>query len=233
MSELFYTAEPVSDILRLSEQEARHLVKVLRYGTGDRIRFTDGKGSLITAVLTDTHFSNCVAAVESVMTDFGKRPYRLHLAIAPTKNTDRFEWMLEKATEFGVDEITPVICARSERRDLRSDRLQKILLSAMKQSFQTFLPVLNEPVSFSDLITRPSEHRFICHLESENPTPLKNAAPPGGNHLVLVGPEGDFGPEEIALAKENGFRCVSLGPTRLRTETAGVAVCCTYSLLHQ
>jgi len=233
MSELFYTPEPVSETVRLSEEEARHLVKVLRYKVGDRIHFTDGKGSMVTAVLTDTNYSNCTARVEQVIRDFGKRPYRLHIAIAPTKNTERLEWFLEKATEFGVDEITPIICRHSERKDLRTDRLQKILLSAMKQSFQANLPVLNAPVPFGEILKQSAGQKFICHLEKEDPTALRNACTQGGDHLVLIGPEGDFDPQEIAAAKAGGFRCVSLGMTRLRTETAGVAVCCMYSVLHQ
>lgn len=233
MSELFYTLEPLSDTVLLSEEEARHLVKVLRYGIGDRIHLTDGKGRLVTAILTDTQYTRCTAKVVETQEAYGQRPYRLHIGIAPTKNTDRLEWFLEKATEFGIDEITPILCRHSERKDLRTDRLQKILLSAMKQSFQTYLPVLNEPVHFGEIISSRSGQQFICHLEEQHPVSLKSACQPGGEHLVLIGPEGDFDERELEAAKANGFRCVSLGPTRLRTETAGVAVSCMYSLLHQ
>lgn len=233
MSELFYTREPVSEIILLNEEEARHLVKVLRYEVGDRIHLTDGKGKLVTAVLTDTRYTHCTANVVEIEEAYGQRPYRLHIGIAPTKNTDRLEWFLEKATEFGIDEITPIICRYSERKELRTDRLQKILLSAMKQSFQTYLPTLNEPVPFDRIVSNGSEQKFICHLEENHSVSLKNACRPGGNHLVLVGPEGDFDGQELKTAVSNGFRRVALGPTRLRTETAGVAVCCAYSLLHQ
>ncbi|MFM2135039.1 MAG: hypothetical protein RL021_439 [Bacteroidota bacterium] len=233
MRELFYTVEPFSDTVRLSEEEARHLVRVLRYDIGDRIQLTDGKGRLVTAVLTDTDYRHCTANVEEIKEEYGRRPYRLHVGIAPTKSTDRLEWFLEKATEFGIDEITPIICRHSERKDLRTERLQKILLSAMKQSYQTYLPVLNEPLPFEKAITLESSQKFICHLEEENPVSLKDACVTGGSHFVMIGPEGDFDERELAAAGSKGFRCVSLGPTRLRTETAGVAVCCTYSLLHQ
>ena len=224
MADYFYIPSTPEEHLQLSETEAKHLVKVLRYKEGDFVYFTDGKGTRYTGVLESIDYYNCFARIVKREVDFGKRNYRLHLGIAPTKNIERFEWLLEKATEIGVDEITPMICHRSERRELRSDRLGKILVAAMKQSGQCLLPKLNEASQFSELIKQSADQRFICHLDRE-PVGLGRACKPGGSVLLLVGPEGDFSEEELKLATEHSLTCVALGATRLRTETAGVVGC--------
>lgn len=161
----------------------------------------------------------------SVIPGYGKRPFSLHMAVAPTKNIARFEWFLEKATEIGVDEITPLICEHSERVHMRVDRLQKIILSAAKQSLKTYLPVLHEPMKFDDFIrlNLPAS-RFVAYVEESQPLHLKMAYT-NGDCAVLIGPEGDFSKKEMEVAVQNGFTSVSLGPSRLRTETAAIVAC--------
>lgn len=232
MAELFYIDHEPRENFSLSEDEARHLVKVLRYREGDRIQFTDGKGSLFTAELISARYDDCRLSLRDTVRHSGQRAYSLHVAIAPTKNTDRFEWFLEKATEIGVSRITPMICQHSERRDLKTDRFQKILVSAMKQSYQTYLPLLNEPMEFRQVLDVKAEQRLIAHLDSEQPVSLRDACHPGGSVLILIGPEGDFSLEELQHAGQSGFRCVSMGPTRLRTETAGIMACSVISTLN-
>jgi len=161
----------------------------------------------------------------NVTPDYGIRPFRLHMAVAPTKNTARFEWFLEKATEIGVDEITPLICEHSERVQIRIDRLQKIILSAAKQSLKTYLPVLNEPVKFDDFIRlNLTGSRFVAYVEEHQPIHLKTAYQ-NGDCTILIGPEGDFSKKEMEAAFKKGFNPVSLGPSRLRTETAAIVAC--------
>lgn len=232
MSDYFYIAPTQDEFIRISEPEARHLVKVLRYSKGDTIYFTDGLGTRYTGILENTDYSDCIARVEQREHDFGKRSYRLHIGISPTKNMDRFEWFLEKSTEIGIDEITPMICARSERRELRHDRLEKIVVAAMKQSSQCYLPRLNPTASFSALLGVACDQAFVCHLEKEAPLTLADRCRPGGSIVLLIGPEGDFSTEELIQAKEHSLHCVALGRTRLRTETAGVVACSILSQIN-
>jgi 16S rRNA (uracil1498-N3)-methyltransferase len=162
-----------------------------------------------------------------------QRPFSLHLAVAPTKNIDRFEWFLEKATEIGITEITPVICEHSERTNLRTDRLLKVLISAMKQSLNLHLPVLNEPVRFSDFLKKDfSGQKFIGYVEEKQEILLKERYQKGSDCVILIGPEGDFSKEEIEKAKQNGFETISLGNSRLRTETAAIVATMTINLLN-
>ncbi len=169
----------------------------------------------------------------NVTPDYGKRPFRLHMAVAPTKNIARFEWFLEKATEIGIDEITPLICEHSERVNIRIDRLQKIILSAAKQSLKTYLPVLNEPMKFDDFIRlNLPALRFVAYVEEHQTLHLK-AAYQTGNCTVLIGPEGDFSKREMEAAFQNGFVPVSLGPSRLRTETAAIVACHTINIANE
>jgi 16S rRNA (uracil1498-N3)-methyltransferase len=225
VSDYFYITPPTDGFIRIDEAEAKHLVKVLRYVVGDVLYFTDGRGMRYTARLESTDYFDCFARIENQEIEFGKRPYHLHIGISPTKNMDRFEWFLEKSTEIGIDEITPMICSRSERKDFRTDRLDKILVSAMKQSSQCYLPKLNPVTPFQHLMNSTHDQRFICHLDKEHPLSLGKKCHPGGSVLLMIGPEGDFTPDELNLAKEHSLHCVALGPTRLRTETAGVVAC--------
>ncbi|MEN8116270.1 MAG: RsmE family RNA methyltransferase, partial [Bacteroidota bacterium] len=156
-----------------------------------------------------------------------------HIVIAPTKNIDRFEWFLEKCTEIGIDEITPILSEHSERKVIKPGRLEKIVVSAMKQSVKAYLPKLNELTSFNDLVkTSDAPAKFIAHCNGGEKPHLKNNIEPGKNVLILIGPEGDFSPAEVELAKENGFKEISLGTSRLRTETAGVVACHIVNLIN-
>ena len=227
---LFY--QPEISTGYLSSEESRHAVKVLRLKTGDEIEITDGKGNLYQAQLTDTDPRQSAFRIIST-NPVAKRDFFIHLAIAPTKNMDRMEWMVEKCVEIGIEKITFLVGKKSERKTISLERLEKILISAMKQSGQTRMPLLEEMVPFEKFIDGCREsQKFIGFVNKENPDYLKNLAKPDGEYAVLVGPEGDFTKEEVAMANKNGFRTVSLGPHRLRTETAGLIVCCTLNLIN-
>jgi 16S rRNA (uracil1498-N3)-methyltransferase len=199
---------------------------------GQKIFLTDGEGNLYTGTIMEPDPKKCLVTIQETTPGFGKRSYSLHVAIAPTKNTDRFEWFLEKATEIGIDEVTPVFCQHSERKVLKTERLNKVLLSAMKQSLKTYLPRLNEPVALDKFLsTAGSPNKLICSLNASDH--LKNNLVTGGSYLVLIGPEGDFSDHEISLSQKNNFKPVSLGPGRLRTETAGIVACSIVSLSGQ
>jgi 16S rRNA (uracil1498-N3)-methyltransferase len=230
---LFYTPDITTDPYSLSEEESRHCQKVLRLRDGDTVYLTDGRGTLFHARIADARGRQVMVEVISRQENYGRRPYRLHLAVAPTKNTDRYEWFLEKATEIGVDEITPLICEHSERRTLRTDRLVKIITAAVKQSVQAWHPKLNEPVEFRKFIAHdlPGQH-FIAHLDEQQPLELQRLYTKGSDTVILIGPEGDFSEQEMESALKAGFLCVSLGRTRLRTETAAVVACHTVCLLN-
>jgi len=230
---LFYAPDIKGDTWMLSEEESRHLLKVLRLQTGDRLNLTDGRGGLYSAVIDDISSRQCRLLITDYQPDHDKRDFLVHLAVAPTKNIDRYEWFLEKSTEIGVDVISPMICSRSERRIIKTERLNRVITSAMKQSLKTWHPVLNELASFQDLSSSEFDgDKFIAHCGPGARVPLHSITKPGGSSLVLIGPEGDFTGEEILLAEEKGFVSVSLGDSRLRTETAAVIACHTISLIN-
>lgn len=208
----------------LPEEESAHAVRVLRLEAGSEVRVVDGKGGFFRAVIAQPHPRKCLVEVLEELPESGARPYRLHVAIAPTKHIERTEWFIEKATEIGVDEITPFIGRYSERKVIKPERLEKIIVSAAKQSLKSRFPVLHELCRFDELVQRTAgvPHRFIAHCYEEDKTLLQSAVRPGEDTLVLIGPEGDFSPEEVQRALAAGFRPVSLGDSRLRTETAGV-----------
>lgn len=218
----------------LGSEESYHIVKVLRMRTGESINLSDGAGNLYKGQVLNQDFKACSVTLLAVDAEYGKRPFKLHLAVAPTKNIARFEWFLEKATEIGVDEITPLICEHSERVHLRTDRLQKIILAAAKQSIKTYLPTLQEPTKFSDFVTlnHNSSSRFIAYVEEKQPVHLK-AAYLDGDCTILIGPEGDFSKKEMDVAAANLFKPVSLGPARLRTETAAIIACHIINLVNE
>ncbi len=177
----------------------------------------------------------CMRCVEACPAgaEYGKRNYNIHVAIAPTKNINRFEWFLEKSTEIGIDEITPMICQRSERKVVKPERLNKVITSAMKQSVKAYHPVLSEATTFKDLISRKhAGEKYIAYIEEGTHPSLKSLYTPGKDAIILIGPEGDFSPEEVLMATDMGFKTVSLGTSRLRTETAGVVVCHTLALMN-
>jgi 16S rRNA (uracil1498-N3)-methyltransferase len=234
---LFYTPDIASEIYTLSEEESKHAVRVLRLVTGDHIRLIDGKGNLFTATVAEDHPKRCTVHVTDIQKEYGKRAFHLHVAMAPTKNIERTEWFLEKAVEIGLDEFTPVQCEHSERVVVKMERLQKIVISAMKQSMKAYEPVLNEPLSFSHLIKSANSfkgQKFIahCNRETQEPGLLKNLYSKPSDVIILIGPEGDFSGEEINLAIQNGFIPISLGKSRLRTETAALVACHTINLIN-
>lgn len=230
--QLFYTPD-ITLTAELPEEEAGHCIRVLRLSEGDEIRLTDGKGYFYRAVIRRAHPKHCEVDILESWAQPPRWPFKLHIAVAPTKNMDRMEWFAEKATEIGIDEITCLNCRFSERREIKPARLEKILVSAMKQSLKATLPRLTGMTDFKAFVSRPFEGRkFIAHCEKEEKTPLKQTYHAGENALILIGPEGDFSPEEIALALANGFEPISLGESRLRTETAALVACHTIHVIN-
>lgn len=230
---LFYQPGLSTGINYLDETESRHLVKVLRRKNGDELNVTDGKGNLYEAVITHADASRCTFNIIRTKQQPPK-PYNIHIAISPLKNPDRLEWFVEKAIEFGVDEITLLDCDHTEKHYAKIDRLQKISVSAMKQSLHLTLPQLRGPVAFGDIVRDPVAglEKFIAHVDQNNPDELIDVAVPGRRYLILIGPEGDFSNDEVSSAAGAGFHKVSLGPSRLRTETAGIAACHILNLVN-
>ncbi|MBC8510778.1 MAG: 16S rRNA (uracil(1498)-N(3))-methyltransferase [Cryomorphaceae bacterium] len=227
--QLFYIQNPESEII-LSAEESKHAAKVLRKNEGDILNFTDGKGYFYKAKITVADTRKCRLQVVSSEQKEKQHNYHLHIAIAPTKNMDRFEWFLEKATEIGIDEITPIICHHSERKAIKTERCNRILLSAMKQSLKFHLPKLNEAITLKDFLKQDFEgNKYIAHCEEGNKTELKEKKKEKRT-LILIGPEGDFSPTEIEMALQNQFKAVSLGTSRLRTETAGIIAAHTINI---
>ncbi|WP_308993744.1 16S rRNA (uracil(1498)-N(3))-methyltransferase [Mariniflexile litorale] len=225
--QLFYNPDITESTTQFSfeREESKHIVKVLRKSTGDVLHITNGNGWLFTAEVAIPNINKCVVTIIS-KTEQPKRHYNLHLAVAPTKMNDRYEWFLEKATEIGIDSITPIICDHSERKIIKLERFEKILQSAMKQSLSCYMPRLNEAISFKDFIKQDfSDALFIAHCEETDRKSLKQQLNPKQNITILIGPEGDFSTKEIELALKNKFIPVTLGETRLRTETAAIVAC--------
>ena len=231
---LFYAPNITTPEYLLNEEEAKHCTRVLRLTAGSTIYLVDGKGGFYTAEITDISSKHCRATITQEQCEYGKRPYRLHIAMAPTKNIDRFEWFLEKATEIGIDEITPLLCEHSERKIVKKERLEKIVEAAMKQSLKAYRPIVNELCSFEQLVgTAQADEKLIAHCYNTPKPLLKNVIKPQKDVIILIGPEGDFSPKEVELAKQHGFNDITLGDSRLRTETAGVVACCTVWVSNQ
>ena len=232
--QLFY--DPTLDVNSKScvfgREESRHIIRVLRKKVGDQLSITNGKGTIFTGQISEPSLQACqveITEYEKVIEPM----HTLHLAVAPTKSIERFEWFLEKATEIGVDEITPVICDHSERKVLKYHRLEKIIQSAMKQSLRPYLPKLNEAMKLKDFLEQdPGGLKFIAHCQEGEKVELKRRVAPDKDILVLIGPEGDFSESEIDLAEEKGFWPVSLGDYRLRTETAAILACSTVRFIN-
>lgn len=228
--QLFYSPDPDGESLTLDPEESWHMAKSLRMKVGDPVTVTNGKGWIFHGSLNRVQTDGCIVSVES-KTYQAPAALSLHIAITPTKNIDRFEWFLEKATEIGISEITPLICARSERTTIKPARLEKILISAMKQSLQVWRPVLNETVKFNDFLKMKADgERLIASCITGKEEILWKYIQPTGKITILIGPEGDFTPEELKEAVTTGFVPVSLGPSRYRTETAGIVACHTVRL---
>jgi 16S rRNA (uracil1498-N3)-methyltransferase len=231
---LFYTPNIQSSQYVLDKEESTHCVRVLRLTEGNVIHLTDGKGNLFKAKLVSTSIKECIVEIIETFPDYGKLNFELHIAIAPTKNIDRFEWFLEKATEIGISQITPIICEHSERTIVKPDRLKKIITSAVKQSLKAYHPVLNEAIKFKDFLKKDfKDNKFIAHCEKEEKQSLQDVYQKANNVLILIGPEGDFSVNEINAALEKKFLPVSLGNSRLRTETAGLVACHTINLINE
>ena len=227
--QLFYLNNPEKEIT-LTAEESKHAIKVLRKKEGDMLNFTDGKGNLFIAEITIP--DNRKTSVRIIKSEQKPKQhnYHLHIAISPTKNMDRFEWFLEKATEIGIDEITPIICSRSERKVLKTERCNRIMLSSIKQSLKFHLPKLNEAIAFKEFFKQDfNGNKYIAHCEKTKKVALKDAELKE-NTLILIGPEGDFSLNEIEIALRNTFKAVSLGTSRLRTETAGIVAVHTLNL---
>ncbi|MFB6257479.1 MAG: 16S rRNA (uracil(1498)-N(3))-methyltransferase [Flavobacteriales bacterium] len=231
---LLYVPDVSANELWLPEEEAWHALKVLRLEEGAELRIVDGQGGIYKARIITRSKNACQVRVEESSQSEGERNFRLTMAVAPTKNYQRFEWFLEKATEMGVDRIIPLITARSERSKIKPKRSERILIAAMKQSKKAFLPELQLPLPLSHLLEEALEGQGLvahCYKTPER-SPLQKLYRKGENALVIVGPEGDLTPDEVQMTIEKGYEPVSLGDAVLRTETAAVAACHTINLLN-
>ncbi|TAJ13651.1 16S rRNA (uracil(1498)-N(3))-methyltransferase [Marinilabiliaceae bacterium JC017] len=216
----------------LSENESRHCISVLRHKKDDIITVANGQGHFYTCRIIEPHPKRC--GLEVIETkSFDKRNFNIHIAIAPTKNIDRFEWFLEKVTEIGIETITPLLCDHSERSKLRLDRMEKVLIAATKQSLHPYKPIIHELTPFKQFITQPISNGFIAHCYPGTKTHLKDLYQSNQSATILIGPEGDFSKAEVELAQSKGLSPISLGNSRLRTETAGIVACHIINLLNE
>lgn len=233
--QLFY-APNIQDNNILDKSDSLHCIKVLRKQIGDTIHLIDGKGGFYKAIITDDNPKKCHFQITAQQLEYNKRKHHLHIAIAPTKNINRFEWFLEKATEIGIDEITPILTFHSERKKINHERLEKILISAMKQSLKAYLPQLNPLTKWKDFLKQTNasdtsdsqtdsaiDYKAIACMTEQSNHLFEDYK--SGNASLLIGPEGGFSTKEIEQAQANGFAPVTLGNNRLRTETAGVVAC--------
>ncbi|MBE8714679.1 16S rRNA (uracil(1498)-N(3))-methyltransferase [Sphingobacterium hungaricum] len=235
---LFYTPllKPENKEFFLDENESKHAIRVLRLSKGSAVVLIDGVGGLYQAEILDANPKRTILTITQVQSEYQKSSYALHIAMAPTKNMDRVEWFLEKATEIGLQEFTPIISSRSERKDVKIERLEKVAVSAMKQSLKAYLPKINPAVTFKQFFQQDLstyQTKAIAHCEDGEKVYLAEASQPKQQCLILIGPEGDFSSEEIDLALQNGFTALSLGNSRLRTETAALMACAEVSLLNR
>ncbi|ADY53482.1 protein of unknown function DUF558 [Pseudopedobacter saltans DSM 12145] len=234
---VFYTPDLnfEENVYVLNEEESRHCSKVLRLKIGDRIHLVDGIGGFYLGEIIEDHPKRTKLTIVSKEKDFNKVAFHLHIAIAPTKNIDRIEWFLEKATEIGIQEVTPVICEHSERKDVKTERLEKIMVSAMKQSLKAYLPKLNKPQTFKSLISSVGSdvHKYIAHCIPTEKREIADSFKREEKYLILIGPEGDFSEKEVQIALENGFVPITLGKSRLRTETAALQACFEINYLNR
>lgn len=232
--QLFYAHVVEDSQAFLDAEETRHCTKTLRKKINDIISFTDGYGGLYQGRIIDFSKKNCTLEILKTIQPTDSRNFNLHLAIAPTKNINRLEWFLEKTTELGIDQISLLLCQRSERKTIRLDRLEKIILSAAKQSIKSIFPKINDLIKFKDFVAQAqATYKGIAHCNNDDLPHLKTKLQNQEEILLLIGPEGDFSLEEVKWAKQHGFEEFSLGKSRLRTETAGIAACHTVHLMHE
>ncbi|HVW15068.1 MAG TPA: 16S rRNA (uracil(1498)-N(3))-methyltransferase [Mucilaginibacter sp.] len=234
--QIFYTPDidTSSSVYYLSEEESKHCIRVLRMNQGEAVQLVDGKGGLYRAVIADANPKRTGLQVISAEQGYNKRNHYLHIAVAPTKNIERLEWFLEKATEIGIDEISLLVCQRSERKEVKADRLNKVITAAMKQSIKAYHPILNDAVAFGKFISTSFEgQKFIAHCDPGDKFSLRSEARLSGRYLILIGPEGDFTPAEISDAIKSDFKAITLGNSRLRTETAALEACFEINFLNR
>jgi len=232
---IFYTPDITGNSYNLNEEESKHCVRVLRLPVGSVVNLVDGKGGFYTAEITSDNPKKVNLSILRVEHEFHKRNHYLHIAVAPTKNIDRIEWFLEKATELGIDEITPIISDRSERRVVKEDRLNKVITAAVKQSIKAYHPKLNDALSYDAFMKIPFEgDKLIAHcIDNDEKKYISDLINPHQKYLILIGPEGDFTADEVNLALNKGFKALTLGANRLRTETAALAVCFEVNYLNR
>ena len=233
MDNIFYSEQIYDDYIILPEDEANHAIKVLRKKCGDEINVVDGLGCLYQTSIELEDVKNCRLNILSVNKDYDKKEYYIHIAISPTKSHDRLEMFIEKAVEIGVDEISFILTSRSERNNVKLNRLNKLIINAMKQSLKASKPIINDMVSISNFLNIcNNRQRYIAHLNEKKNDYLINIAPKKDNYCILIGPEGDFSYEELAEALDYRFKSVGLGRNRLRTETAAIAACHILNLVN-
>lgn len=232
---IFYSENINEGFSVFPEVESKHAVQVLRKKPGDQILFVDGKGGYYEGIIHDPHPRRCVVQIVKEFKQYEKKDYYLHMAVAPTKNIDRFEWFLEKATEIGIDRITPIISFHSERKQVKTERLNRVIIAAMKQSLKAYKPLLDEPVPLRKFLSNSFDvtNKLIAHCQPDELSPISSLVKPKTRSLILIGPEGDFNMDEINIAKSNGFSSISLGKSRLRTETAAVVATHTVYYINQ
>jgi 16S rRNA (uracil1498-N3)-methyltransferase len=233
--QIFYAPDISGNEFILDEFESRHCVRVMRMRAGTPVNMIDGKGNLYEGVISVADQKACRIEIKNVFHDFEKRPYSLHIGISPLKNVDRFEWFIEKSVEIGIDEITPVICSNTEKKTVKAERINNIIISAMKQSLKAFRTRFNNPVGFCEFISSADYGiKLIAHCNNGIERLSLGAAYSAGKRaVILIGPEGDFSYDEIEAAIESGFRSITLGNNRLRSETAGIVACHSVNFLNQ
>ncbi len=233
MSQYFYSTEIYDEIINLSQDEAFHAIKVLRKKIGDQIHIVDGKGNLFLTEIESEDIQNCQLKIISIHENFGKKDYNVHLAIAPPKSHDRLELFIEKVVELGVNEISFILTDFSERNNVKLNRIDKCTLSAMKQSLKTYLPKVNDIVSFSDFINNcTNKEKYIAHLNESKNNHLFQSASRKSDYCILVGPEGGFSDIEISESQKYNFKSVTLSDSRLRIETAGIVACSILNMIN-
>lgn len=233
--QVYYAPDISGEQYSLDKNESKHIIRVLRMKKGTAVNLIDGIGNLYEGVISDPDPAGCIINIRSVTHEFEKRNYKLHIAISPLKNPDRFEWFVEKAVEIGVDEITPLICRNTEKKGVKTERVGNLIISAMKQSLKAYKPVLNEAKEFEAFIHENHYGKLMiahCYGEQER-TKISDVYNKGEEAVILIGPEGDFSIQEVEKALSKNFTDIHLGPSRLRTETAGVAACHSIYFINQ
>lgn len=231
---LFYAPDIQGNIYQLCEEESKHASRVLRLSVGSEVYLCDGKGKWMRSEIVDAHPKKCFIQVKETTEDYNTRDYQLEMAVSPTKNINRYEWFLEKATEIGIDIITPILSEHSERKLIKNERLEKVITSAMKQSLKAWHPELKSMTRFEQFVRQDfNGKKLIAWCEADQTERIDKYLSPGENAVICIGPEGGFSAEEISLAKENGFAPISISHSRLRTETAALVACHSVAFINK